>query len=248
MANSPLFKAYFKGRYRILITERDADLVESVVSNLNHGIRRIEELFNTNVEILFINVFICPSRSIFDQFVKVITAVPTDPGRIGQPQGHDLYILSPRNYRSDAPYYGRDEPPYYDIGDFRRILVHELVHLWEELSSPRGAMDLGDAWFSEGMAMYVSEWYREPREKRRLEEDYARRIIPRPEELTGERNYTWGCVLFEFLLREVGAKRLLDMVSETNHKNIIELLGLERERFWERYLDFVRSRLDSPAQ
>ena len=156
--------------------------------------------------------------------------------------------MSPKSYRIDAPYYGRDDPPFYDAVDFRRILVHELVHLWEELSSPREAMENGDSWFSEGMAMYISEWNREPREKNRLRTDFSKGIIPKPEDLSGERNYTWGCVLFEFLLEEVGPKPLLDMIKKTNHQNIMALLGLEQFSFWKRYLDYIHSRMRTASQ
>ena len=247
MGDATVFSVMFRGRYRIMITERDTDVVETIVSNLDYGIRRIEELFSTEAEIPFLNLFLCPSRLIFNYFLRPWRIALPGTGSIGTAQGHDLYILSPKCYRSDAPYYGRDKSPYYDVVDFKRIVVHELVHLWEELSSPREAMELGDDWFSEGMAMYASEWYREPREELRLKADYAQGIIPKPEELSGNRNYTWGCVLFEFLLREVGPKRLLDMIKETNHKNIIALLGLERKSFWERYLDYVHSRMGAIA-
>lgn len=111
-----------------------ADLAETIVSDLDYGISRIERIFDTTAEIPFLNVFLCPSRLVFGEFLRVITTVPIDTGRIGTPHGHDLYFLSPKSYRSDAPYYGRDDPPFYDVVDFRRILVRELVHLWEEIS------------------------------------------------------------------------------------------------------------------
>ena len=248
MTDSLTLEAFFRGRYRILTTERDRDLVEIVISNLDHGVRRIEELFSTKAESPFLNVFICPSRSIFDDFVQVITTVPTSAGRIGQPQGHDLYILSPKSYRSDAPFYGRDQPPFYDPVDFRRILVHELVHVWEELSSPREAMEVGEDWFSEGMAMYIAEHNREARFEIELRADFSRGIIPKPEELSGDREYSWGCVLFEFLLEKVGPKPLLEMITKTTHENIITLLQLEPSSFWERYLDYVDTRMSTLSQ
>lgn len=248
MADSLALEAFFRGRYRIMTTERDRDLVEIVASNLDHGVRRIEGVFSTKAEIPFLNVFICPSRSIFDDFVQVITTVPTKAGRIGQPQGHDMYILSPKSYRSDAPFYGRDEPPFYDAVDLRRILVHELVHIWEELSSPREAMEVGEDWFSEGMAMYIAEHNQEAEFEMELRADYSKGIIPKPEELSGDRVYSWGCVLFEFLLEQVGPKRLLEMITKTTHENVIALLQLEPSSFWERYLDYVDTRMSTSSQ
>ena len=242
------FTVLFRGRYRVFITPRDLDLVDAVVSNLDAGISRIESVFATKADIPFINFFLCPSRLVFDEFLRVITKIPTDATRIGTPQGHDMYILSPKTYRADAPHYGRQNPPYYDVVDFRRIVIHELVHLWEELSSPKGAMEAEEDWFSEGMAMYISEWYLDEKERRRLESDYSQGIIPKPEELSEERNYTWGCVLFEFLLKELGPAPLLEMIRETNHQNKMALLGLEESSYWQRYLGFVHARMSSGAQ
>ena len=108
---------------------------------------------------------------------------------------------------------------------------------------PREAMEPGDGWFLGGMAMYISEWYRERREVLKLKTDFSQRIIPKPEELSGDRNYTCGCVLFESLLKQVGPKPLLDMIKETNHQNIIALLSLEQSTLWEKYLDFVHIRI-----
>ena len=243
MKNTAAFEVLFDARYRIMFTERDEDLVAIAVSNLEYGVNRIEQTFKVKANIPFVNVFLCPSRLVFDEFLRVITKTPTDSGRIGTPQGHDMYILSPKSYRSDAPYYGRDDPPFFDPIDFKRILIHELVHLWNELSSPREAMDEGDDWLDAGMAMYISEWCREPREERRLRADYSNGIVPKPDEISGEQNYTWGCVLVEFLLKEIGARPLMDLIMKTNHHSVIELLGFDQSVFWERYSEFVHLRM-----
>jgi hypothetical protein len=186
---------------------------------------------------------------IYDQLVQLITRVPTDKRRIGQPQGHDIYLLSPSCYRKDAPSYGRDKPPFYDEVEFKHNVIHELVHVWEELSSPTGAMDTRPGWFSEGLAMYVSESFTEHEFKVSLKDDYIKGIIPKPDEIREDRNYTWGCILFEFLLKEFGPQQILTVIKDTCEKDIISLLDSDTDSCIKGYLDFTQARIEriSPA-
>jgi len=236
---------HFKDRYRIFYSERDSDFLDFVIQALDHGIQSIETAFKTRVDILFLNVILCPSRTVFDQFVQLFTRVPTDRRRIGQPQSHDIYILSPKCYKNDAPSYGRGEPPFYDEQEFKHNLVHELVHVWEELSSPRQAMDIRPGWFSEGLAMYISESYTERKFKVRLKDDYEKGTVPLPEEMTGEKAYTWGCVLFEFLIRRFGAQKILSVITDTCEEDIISLLDSDSESMRKEFIEFAKGRIDN---
>ena len=239
------FMTHFKNRYRIFHTESDSDLPAFIIQSLDHGIQLIEKIFDTPVDIPFINVFLCPSREIFDQFVRLFTRVPTDRRRIGQPQGHDVYMLSPKCYKNDAPSYARDMPPFYDEQEFKHNLVHELAHVWEELSSPRGAMDIRPGWFSEGLAMYVSQSYTEPEFMVRLKDDYEKGNLPLPDELTGQKAYTWGCLLFEFLIRRFGAQKILSIITDTCEEDIISLLDSDSESIRKEFMEFAKGRIDN---
>ena len=243
MADSPDFRLFFKDRYRFICTEGDTVLLELITSQLDYGICAIEDLFHTKVEIPFVNVFCCPSRRVLDSFVRLFTQVPTNETRIGQSQGHDMYVLSPKRYRTEAPPFATDQPPFYDVEELKRNLVHELVHVWEELCSPNGAMEVRPVWFSEGLAMYVAGSYQEHEFKARLRDDYEKDIIPKPAEIDGPRNYTWGCILFEFLLKEFGPRRVLDIILNSCEHSVISLLEPSAESFWRRYSRFVQCRL-----
>jgi hypothetical protein len=104
-------------------------------------------------------------------------------------------------------------------------------------------MEEGDAWLSEGMAMTISGMDRDPREWARLRAELAAGAIPRPDAMVGDRAYSWGAVLFQFLLREAGPGPMLEMIQRTHHRDVISLLGLDGDMIWPRFLRFARERL-----
>ena len=245
MSSPVSFMVHFKDRYRIYYTESDSDLLDSIIQSFDHGIQSIEKIFDTQVDILFFNIFLCPSRAVFDRFVQLFTQIPTSKSRIGQPQGLDIYMLSPKCYKNDAPLYAREEPPFYDEEEFKHNLVHELVHVWEELSSPGEAMDIRPEWFSEGLAMHVSESYMEPEFTVRLKDDYEKGTVPLPDEMTGEKAYTWGCILVDFLIKRFGSQKILNIITDTCEENIISLLDSDSKSVRNEFTEFAKGRLDN---
>jgi hypothetical protein len=155
--------------------------------------------------------------------------------------------LSPNSYRSDAACYGRDEPPFYDVEEFKRLIVHELVHIWVELSSPRDAMEVRPrpGWFGEGLAMYIAKQYEEDEFKVFLRDDYENGITPKPGEMSGRRNYTWGCILVEFLLKEFGPQEILNVITNICGEDVLSSLDPDTESLTKKYMDFAQGRVKS---
>ena len=240
------FEIQFRDRFRFFHVESDSGLIDTIAGNLELGRKKVGQLFGVDIDILFFNVFICPSRKVFDRFVQSITKTPTESGRIGQTQGHDMYMLSPNAYREEAPFYGSDQAPFYDEVELRHNLAHEFVHVWEELTSPRVAMDARPGWFSEGMAMYISQSNEEKEFHRRIMADYRRGIVPGPDDISGERSYTWGCILFEYIMKLFGPDRILHIVRETSDADVIGLLG-DKNTITEGYMRYLEGRVEEIA-
>ena len=106
-------------------------------------------------------------------------------------------------------------------------------------------MDIRPGWFSEGLAMYISESYTERKFKVRLKDDYEKGTVPLPEEMTGEKAYTWGCVLFEFLIRRFGAQKILSVITDTCEEDIISLLDSDSESMRKEFIEFAKGRIDN---
>ncbi len=107
-----------------------------------------------NQTIPHLRAILVPTRREYERLVVNLLGVPieipSNPGRIAQPQRTDLVFLSPLAYKEHSIYeYHREE--------YERLIYHELVHVWEEYYSP--AIEESPLWWSEGLAIYKSrQW------------------------------------------------------------------------------------------
>jgi len=162
--------------------------------------------------------------------------IPSNPGRIAQPQKKDLVFLAPSAYEEDSTY-------KYDPAEFGRLVFHETTHLFEELLSPN--IELVPCWWSEGMAVYLSEqWkyfdqlnFRKPVLKGLIE---AR--IPDFEEVNRrvDLSYDWGWTMVMFLEHTRGRDTICKAVLQCSRGNILETLGITRGDFESEWKSWLR--------
>jgi len=71
---------------------------------------------------------------------------------MAQPQRTDLVVLSPSAYEQHSIF-------RYFLDEYRRLLFHEMTHMFEEYLAPASAMEAVPRWWSEGLAVYLSgQW------------------------------------------------------------------------------------------
>ncbi len=227
------YRIVHDGRLRVMYVEHDRGAVESTVAGMETAIRSVENRFGLMLDWPLVNVFLAPSRVEYDELVAHLTPTPTQPGRVGQPQGHDLYLLSPEVWPSHAvpELLGRDGS--YDPEVYRRLLLHETVHMVEERISPSGAMEARPAWFSEGLAVYVSRQYCTELDLidgmlAKLEQDH----LPPLSDMRGQAAYLWGWTVIRFLERRFGWERIVVVLRETNTANVLDCFGDFLEPAW----------------
>jgi hypothetical protein len=237
-ANDPL-QVDHRTRGRILHVARDHGLAETTYAAWCRGVALTCEFLGVADVIPFANLFLLPDREAFDRFVGHLTPTPTAKGRVGQAQGHDLYLLSPSAYPSDASGAllgpdGRFDPAMYD-----RLVVHEAVHMVEEHLSPPGAMEVRPAWWSEGLAVLISEQYRLDHDVlEHLRADLAGGTLPTLESMTGAHAYTWAWTIIDFLRRERGMAWIADRIVNGCSEDVLDLPARESAPFaraWREY-------------
>lgn len=229
--------------YRVLFHDEDADIAELLPAHLDDALQTISRFFSITCEIDFINVFICHSRTEYDSFVQPFTRIPTKSTRIAQPQGNDICLISPNQYRLTAPTFALETPPYYDKDEFKQVVIHETVHLWEESVSPKSAMDRRPIWFSEGMAIFLSGEYRTPRHHQYLINQYRSGIMTDLDKISGEQAYTWGSLLFNFLLKEYGCGKILNTILKSDSENIIRCFTEASGDFIDQFQYFAENKI-----
>jgi hypothetical protein len=221
---------HYKGA-RIIHLDRDADAVETTYKHAMAGIRKGLCFFGLPPEFPLINIFIAPRRTEYDKLVSHLTKVPTSKGRLGQPQGHDLYIISPKAWATDV------HPDYlasdggYDKKIYRQFIEHETVHMLEEYSSPKDAMELRPQWWCEGLAVYATGQWKDRLTRCALKEALAARKFPDIAGMKGSDAYTWGWSLVRFIEKRFGNDALKKIILGSCEEDILGFLKLNKTKF-----------------
>jgi hypothetical protein len=176
-------------------------------------------------------------RNEFDRLIRdllgVQIEVPSNPARIAQPQRTDMVLLSPSAYESYSVF-------KYNQQEFGRLLIHELVHMVEEHLTPD--METSPRWWSEGLAVYLSEQWRYENEFRKAALDgISENKIPGFHQIEVDRKlaYDWGWTIVRFIENVYGSKMILRIVKECADGNVFSILGEDAgcvEKRWRGWL------------
>jgi len=224
---------------RVIFTDADAGVVGETYAAAVPAVKSVLRFLGVKTEFPLINIFIAPSRKEYDKLVAHLTRIPTNKGRLGQPQGHDFYLVSPNAYAKDvSPNYCRPDGAC-DKGMYKLFIKHEIVHMVEELISPRDAMEVRPQWWSDGLAVYVTGQYRDRVTTKYMKADRAAGKIPGLDELKGGPAYTWGWSVVRYIDKRFGRKKILEIMRNTCDADIPGLLKLSKktlERAWQNSL------------
>ena len=240
---------HFK-KARVIYPENENILAKQTYENFAQGINKTLEFFDLDINLPLFNIFIIPSRKEYDSFVSHLTATPTDKSRVGQPQLEDLYLLSPNAYPTDADKFYLNKNGSYDKDIYNRIVVHEAVHMIEEFISPKDSMEVRPSWWSEGLAVLVSEQYKLDSDiVKRLEKDLISGQIPKIKDLDGANAYIWGWSVIRFIIENLGTDKITYIMKETCDADIFKYLQtteIEFEKKWRKFaLNTTRKIIES---
>lgn len=131
----------------------DESLRLAIQTYVREGSSRVEEFFGRPFPQPY-KVEILPSRAAFDKVFKERWGVDhTEQWAVAAGVSDSLYLLSPRVWKTQAV-----EHDPNDEGHIRRIISHELTHVYHGQINPskdfEGMDDLN--WLVEGLATYVS--------------------------------------------------------------------------------------------
>jgi hypothetical protein len=216
-------------------TPADSQFVQETANALGEALETLCDYFGLTTPFPGVRVILTPDRPEFDRCVrdilKVEIEVPSSPWRIAQPQRRDLIVLSPRVWEKEYNSYSPES--------YRRLIAHEAVHIVEEHLSPD--VESGRRWWSEGLAMHLSEqWREELKEVRRCvaanrvptlaEIDAPPGAGPLPREAV-KAAYVWGWTLVKFMEARHGRETIRRIVSTCADGDVFRAAGIERGQF-----------------
>jgi hypothetical protein len=214
----------------------DALLVPRLRAMIASGVRAVERFFGAPFPRLFaVKVF--PDRPVLTRFWRIAWKEPSfEPAcwMVASGIADSLSLLSPRAWRTQACEHDpRDEEA------MRKLLVHELVHVYHAQHNPRPTMAGLEAlgWFAEGLAAYVAS---QDDARRRAAVRAAVRAGRFPTRLvdfwTGKHRYAFSASLVAHVDRTRGrtsVRRILRAVSNQEALRILRTAESELIREWQ---------------
>ncbi len=215
----------------MIFCDMDANAVDETYKYALNGIRKGLRFFLLPPAFPLINIFIAPDRKEYDKLVSHLTKIPTGKGRLGQPQGQDLYLISPNAWPTDVhpDYLGPDGA--CDKMVYRQFLEHEIVHMIEEYSSPKNAMKIRPQWWGDGIAVYATGQYGDRINREEIKKDLAADKLPQIIGLKGREAYVWGWSLVRYIEKYFGREILKKIMLESCTEDILGFLKLRKNKF-----------------
>ncbi len=191
-----------------------------------------EDIFKNNI-----NIYLAPNRNEFEYLIlnilKINVKMPTNKGRIAQPQRADLILLCPSAYDTDSIY-------KYNFDDYKRLLTHEMVHMFHEHLSVD--MENIARWFSEGIAIYLSKQNEyEDEFKRPVIDGVLDNKIPTIEDINNDimLSYDWGWCIVKYIDETYGFDTVLNIARNCGSNDVIGFISNDKEGFeknWRHWL------------
>jgi len=210
---------------------------QKAFATLSDALPAITNYFRISGSFPKVCVVIVIHRSEFDRlvrdFLQVEIELPSHPARIAQPQRTDMVVLSPSAYEAHSIF-------KYNPDEFRRLLIHELVHMVEEFLSPD--IETIARWWSEGLAVYLSgQWIYEDGFRKAAIDGVSQKDVPGFRQIEEERQlaYDWGWTIVRFVESEYGSDMVLRIVKECADGQVFTVMGGETENLERQWRDWL---------
>ena len=120
-------------RIEVRYIDKDRSFAEETSVMLEEAVDSLTRYFHLKVPFPPVRAILVPTRDEFDRLVVDLLGVeierPSPPGRMAQPQRTDVIVLSPSAYEQHST---RE----YSPDEYRRLLFHEVTHMFEEHLAP----------------------------------------------------------------------------------------------------------------
>lgn len=237
----PMLKDYlFMKDLNIYVYYKGADLDHGkfTLLSLKSAYDNLSSYLSFNIE-KPVRAILVPDRKEYERLVTDLLGVnieiPSNPGRIAQPQRTDIVFLSPSAYKDHSIY-------TYNARQFSMMICHELIHVFEEAMSPD--IEAMPRWWSEGLAVYLSgQWkyddqfnFRKPALSG-IKDGNIPDLFDIDDSI--DMSYEWGWTIIMFIEAFFSKELIINIIKKCHDGDIIKLLGMSYESFEHRYKDFL---------
>ncbi|MFA7228489.1 MAG: hypothetical protein WC061_05590 [Melioribacteraceae bacterium] len=218
------------GKFSLCYTERNINSIQEYENILINGIEAVENYFGFSFKAKF-EVYLFPSRSALDEQWSRDWNSPgfrSECWMVASGVAHRLDLLSLNRWKAEACEHNAE-----DMNHVRKILTHELVHVFHAQNNPvpdfSGLDKIG--WYIEGLAVLVSG---QMDIKRKADLITAEREGLLPSKLagawSGKYRYAVSGSLIEFIEKRYGKEIIIKILVCKTNSEILEILNLDEEK------------------
>jgi hypothetical protein len=221
----------------LVIEYADADSasVSGIATMLTAGRSAVQKFFGGSFDRAF-TIRVYPDRASLTAHWAAAWKVPdlkAECWMVASGVGDELALLSPRVWRTEAC-----EHDPADTASSRRVLWHELVHVYHGQHNPRptfdGMDDLG--WFVEGVAVLASgQLDVEHRDAARQAIAAGRAPTRLADAWSGRWRYGVSGSLAEYVDRTSGRRTIVAMLADTSNAGVLGRLGVAEAELLNRW-------------
>jgi len=226
-------------RIKVRYIHGDAPFAKQTLIALQKAVGFLTRYFNLDTSFPSMRAILAPRRNEFDRLVAELLRVeierPSHPARMAQPQRTDLVMLSPSAYEQHSVF-------EYCSDEYRRLLAHEVTHMFEEYLAPN--METPPRWWSEGLAVYLSgQWQHEDQYEFRqpVLQGLERRSIPDVQEIPNSLKlcYDWGWTMVMFIEKTYGRETILRIVCDCDNGDVFGMFGEDIDIFQRKWKEWL---------
>ena len=226
-------------RFRLVHPPGEEETAVRLTPLLREAVGLVEDFFGAPFDAPY-TVTILPDRAAFEaSFPPEWGLAKTECWMVATGVAEGVRLLSPRIWKQEAC-----EHDPADDAHVRRLLAHELVHVFHGQHNPSpDFLDVtGIDWFVEGLATLASGQLEDPTQ---LSAREALETGAGPATLaaawTGRYRYGVSGSLVAFVERELGRARLPELLGATSGEELLDLIGTSEEELLERWRAWVRA-------
>jgi hypothetical protein len=209
--------------FTLYYTFPDSSIISTIEKELEIGSKKVIDFFHSSFKEKY-EVYIFPNRTELDKQWSKDWGGPNFRSQcwmVASGVARRLDILSPLCWKKDACEHNAS-----DSVEVKKIITHELVHVFHAQHNPNPTFDGMDdlSWLIEGLATFVSGQLSEARVNKVKIQLKEKTPATLSELWTGADKYGRAGSFIQFLEKKYGRKKIIELLSLTDLATILKFL------------------------
>ena len=199
----------------------DSRFVVEIKEGIIDACKELEEYFQLGDRKFSIRAILAMNRREYDYMSKIILKLSSNNtskrSEVAITSKNDLLILSPFAYEEESTY-------TYDDNQLKKIIYSQVVHIFHEFLSLNS--EVSYTWLGQGIAMYLSELWKEGEVKKVIDEAIKNDIIPHLKEIQGNKSLykTWAWTIVKYIEETYGKETINKIIRSYDEEDIFNII------------------------